>query len=626
MNRICIHQLRSRRVKRYWLLLLIGLPFIAKGNGTHHHSLSVSELNLLSDSTEAAYWSDYGWALWELGDPKADWAFKKAIHIDPGCQESIRGLGSMASVSEGYDIALGYLDNEGLYDTLSLVMKTAVLQHTGYLLESEELLDEIGNPVSSSYSGLFTLLRLRQSRLTCSPDSVVQDFFVSLDEYEPSGLRNLVKLELILLGNTEELLSSRDLLEAMSFDRLYFGGVYQDVNLSSICSDWSPELVLQSRLARLAGDPESAFECGSSTFSEEDKVWIVELLLQLDRLDSAMELVDEVLQADSSAVDAWRLKGLLLLRSYQYYEAFETMQIAMRKTEEAYECCIVAGLAAELAGETKLAIEYYAPVLAASSDSIVLINRERELVWDEDLNYNFDYVERYNFQTTDRSWLDGSFSVRYSGSTGEVEQNQLGVSASAMHVYGLFGSYISTNIDYSLQKWPGSSGMQEIGSVSVRARHRNSGHYYGSIEAVWEQRRYDVNRWKLEMSSCAGRWFQPFTPFVFEIDAGIGRVINKWNIEGNYTANWIALTGLAATLKGQMLTNYLPRISVSVDYQQQLDNLSRYDIYGKVNIDYYPARFLSIGVGYSTEYLSAIPPDYSDIHNSSVFMQFGLSF
>lgn len=630
MNICFINQVRSIRVVRCCLLLLISIPFVAEANGIHIQSLSISELNLLSDSTDTSNWSDYGWALWELGDPKADWAFSRALYLDSGCQESIRGLASMESVNGEYSTALDYLDENEPSDTLCVVLKTAILQHTSNLLESEDLLSKIVSSDSGSYSGLFSLLRLRQARLTCPPDRVLQDIDFSFETFEPSGLRQLYKLELILQGNTEELMSSSDILEALSFDRLYFGGVYQNISLSSICSTWSSEITLPARIILLTGDPDSAFELlpeyDSPAFSLGDRVWTAELLLQLDRLDSAIELVDEVLRADSSSVDAWRLKGLILLRSYQYYEAFETMQIALRKTDRAYECCVVAGLAAELAFETKLAVEHYAPVLALSSDSIVLINRERELVLDEDLNYNFAYAERETFQTTDRSWLNGSFLMTYSGSTGEVEQNQFGLAASAFHKYGMFGSNISASINYSLQKWPGSSGRQEITSASVCALHSYSSRFYSSVEVAWEQRRYDVNRWKLEISSSAGRWFQPVTPFVLDIDAGIGRTVNKWDTEGNYTANWIALASISATLKGQMIANYLPQIQASIDFQQQLDNLSRYDIWGNLNISYYPASYLSIGAGYCTEYLSAIPPDYRDIHNSSVFMQFGISF
>jgi len=626
-----IDKLRSGRVRGYLLFLLTCLVYTAEADGTNYYSLSVSEVNLLADSTDASNWSDYGWALWELGDPKADWAFGRALYLDSGCQESRRGLASIESVKGEYSTALDYLAESVPSDTLSIVMKTAILQNTGNLLESDEILSEMADSGAGSYSGLFSFLRLRQSRLTVTPpDGVQEDPEYLSDSCCPSGLRQLVKLELILQGNTEDVMSSGDVLEAMSFDRLFFGGVYQDIPLSDICSSSSSEIILPARIVFLTGDPAGAFELltdyDSSSFSLQDKVWTAEILIQLDKLDSAMELVDEVIQADSSFTDAWRLKGLLLLRSYQYYEAFETMQSALAKTDRAYECSVFAGIAAELAGEVKLAVECYAPVLAASSDSIVLINRERELVLNKDLNYNFAYEERETFQTTDRSWLNGSLLMTYSGSTGEVEQNQFSFAANAFHEYGMFGSNISASIKYSLEKWPGSSGRQEIGSASVCVLHSFSSRFYGSVEAALEQRRYDVNRWKLEISSSAGRWFQPVTPLVLDIDAGIGRTVNKWDIEGNYTTDWIALASLSTTLKGQMIANYLPSIHASIDFQQQLDNLSRYDIWGNLNISYYPASFLSVGAGWSTEYLSAIPPDYRDIHNSSTFLQVGYSF
>lgn len=635
MNLICYNTLRDYcrtgfgSVLLYGLLLLTVLPFKVLGEGIRYHALNVAEVNLLPDSTDASSWTDYGWALWRQGDPKADWTFKRALHIDPGCHEARRGLAAMASAREDYDIAFSHLGICEPSDTLCLVIRLSLLQQTGNLLESEETLNRIEYSESSLYSGLFNLLEARQSRLTGDSDRALQCLNNALDAAESNGLRQVIRLEHILLGDTGQMMSSEEIIEALRFDLIYLGGVYKSTCLSHIDSADIPDPVLPARILQATGDLEAAYELLpehiSPTVPLEDRLWVAELLLRLDRMDSAMELVDAVLRADSSVTDAWRLKGLLLIWSYQYYEAFDIMQIALVKTGGAYECRVVAGLAAELAGESKLSVECYAPILAASSDSVVLINRERELVLDEDLNYNFNYEERNCFSSTERSWLGGGLRITYSGTTGEVEQSQLGINANAFHTYGLYGSAISANVSYSLQKWPGSSGMQEICSSSIYLLHRNTSRYYWTLGLSWEQRRYDVNRWKLEASAGAGRWFQLITPLTIELDAGIGRTINKWDAEGDYEANWIALTSLTAKLKGQMFANYLPALSASVDFEQQLDNLSRYDVYGSIQVDYYTSSFLSFGVGYSIEYLSAIPPEYEDILNGTTFVQMGLS-
>jgi len=609
--------------------LLISLSFTAEAE-TIQRALNIAEVKLLSDSSEANNWVEYGWALWGLSEMKAHWAFSRALHEHPEYYEANRGLAAIASAGGEFESALEFLDLCEATDTLSLIMRISLLQHTGNLVNADQLLSTITYTDSNQFFGFFHLLNARQARL--SGDSLVAAHLLALDtsDIEDSSLLQIIRLELILLQEDELTLNSSDILEALRVDISCLGCVYVDTTLSFLEMLNTPDPFLPARIIHATGDYEAAYKAIPrdipAGMKQYDMIWLAELLMRLDRYSEAMDYIDLAIMEDSTIAAAWRLKGVLLLRGYQNYEAYEVMQTALLLTDNSPECRALAGLAAELEGESILSVETYAPLLAISSDSVVLINRLRQLIYDDDLNYNFDYEERDCFSNTRTSWLNGEIGFDYSRSTGEIEQSRLGISADAQHHYGLYGSVISASASYSLRKWPGEGGKQEICNASISALHRSTSKYYGTIGLAWEQRRYDVNRWKLGISAGIGRRFCPITALSINVNPGIGGVINRWDIETDYEVDWVANATLYSQLNGQMFSNYLPILSASICFTQQLRNLSRYDIRCDLQLQYYTSRFVSFSLAHSIEYLSSIPPDYEDICNTDTSIQLRFHF
>ena len=200
------------------------------------------------------------------------------------------------------------------------------------------------------------------------------------------------------------------------------------------------------------------------------------------------------------------------------------------------------------------------------------------------------------------------------------------MTADVQHDYGLHGSDISASTSYSFQNWPGETGKQEVSSASIAVIHHTTGEYYGTIDLSWEQRRYNTNRWNLEMSTGVGRLFRPITPVSIDVKAGVGGVINRWDKETDYESDWVALGSLYSELDGQMFSNYLPVLSAYISYTQQFNNLSRYDICSGLMLEYYASRLVSFSVGYDIMYLSALPPEYKDILNAGTYIQLGFRF
>jgi len=592
--------------------------------------LNVAEVKLLADSSDANNWAEYGWALWRLGEVKADWAFSRALHENSECHEANRGLAAVASAQGEFDSALENLRFCETSDTLAVIMKISILQRTGNLPEADTLLGSIACTDSSSFSGTFRLLGARQARLSGDPLLAAQLLSSALSDTDTSGFQQITRLERTLFHGAEHAMNSDEIIEALRFDITYLGSVYTDTALSYLDSMSPRDPLLPARIVQATGDYETAYkllpEQMPVTRCAEDRLWVTELLIRLDRYVEAMDHVDLALLQDSTDAGAWRLKGILLLRSHLYFEAFEAMKTALSATGNAFECQALAGLAAEMAGESKLSVESYAPLLASSSDSVVLINRLRQLVWGENLNYNFDYEDRDSFSNTSRSWLNGRISFSYSASSGEVEQSRLGMNADVQHLYGLYGSDISASASYSFQKWPGESGKQENSLASISAIHRTTSKYYGTVDISWERRRYDISRWNLEMSTGIGRLFRPITPLTINVEAGVGGVINRWDVETGYEADWVALATLYSAIDGQMFSNYLPVLSAYIYFTQQLNDISRYDINSGLQLEYYASRLVSFSVGHDITYLSAIPPEYNDIFNANTYFQLGFRF
>lgn len=488
----------------------------------------------------------------------------------------------------------------------------------------------MGSYLQPAYSHCFNLLTTRQARLSGDSLLAAQLIESSLLSSIDEEFHQIYRLEQCVLRGDKPNLTRSEMIEAFLIDKVLLGSVYLEYMLANIDSTETSNRFLRAELARLAGDYEGALREISDDRQSEialaDKIWMADLLMHSDNYSDAMSIVDSAIFEDSSLVSAWQLKAVLLMKSHLYYEAFESMTTALPLTSNAPECMALAGLSAEFAGESKLAVENYAPLLAISKDSVVLINRLRVLVNGDILNYNYDCVETDLFCNTDRSWLSGRANFNFSGTTGEFEQNTLGASIDVYHYYGLYGSMIKASASYSHQDWPRYGSAQKITQASLTALHSTTGSFYGTAQSFFYQKRHDRNRWRAGITSGIGRYFHPVQPLLFDLEAKFGREMNKWDIESGYEANWTATAALRFKIEGKFLSNYLPRLAIDCTATQDLNNLSRYDIHSTVQLEYSASRFVSFSVGYSTEYLSSVPPDYINIVNANTFARIGLNF
>ncbi len=132
------------------------------------------------------------------------------------------------------------------------------------------------------------------------------------------------------------------------------------------------------------------------------------------------------------------------MRGGKYSEAFLEMQEAWDRTGSPL-CIALQGLAAEFSGHTKHAVETYATLLCSNADSIILINRIRNLVLNIDPQTSLNSGDNEYFTEHRYSGLSGNASLSYYNYTGEYETRNFSVIAKISYRYGLYGSNITAN-------------------------------------------------------------------------------------------------------------------------------------------------------------------------------------
>lgn len=594
------------------------------------YSLREAEIQLLEDSSDAEKWADYGWSLLKEVDSAADWAFRRAFHEDALCSSACRGLAAVEAANGNHLGAIAYLESCSEEDTLSSVMIISILQYTGETAEADSILSLLEMEDHQSWAGYVNLLKARQARLHGDSSSADHQLQLILSDSTLTDFHPICKIERSILTDCWTEIRMESMPDVIEFDLLFLGCVYLDLIQKSVGMGCPSDQLLHAKIERIRGNYDSVISIVSSLVQEDlpltEKVWIAYCLAEDDRYAEAMEITDALLEEDSSLTSAWCLKAVLLLRNRMNYEAYNIMDQALPLTDFAPECMALRGLAAEFSGEGRLTAESFAPLLNLSSDSVVLINRMRSFVYDEDLNYNFDYENYDDFSASERNWISGSFNLNYSNSTGEIEQSNFGLSTDIRHYYGLYGSHINASAGYSRQKWPGSTETRETVSALISFIHHNRYLYYSSVQASWNLNKYDISRWKIGLSASLGRTFELLTSLDFSLELGAGRQLNRWDSDGEYEASWIGRGFLSSYFSGRMYQNYLPDLSLSFSITQDLTNLSRYDIYGSADLSFSLSRLLSLSTGYFIEYLSAMPPEYEDISNGSTYVRLSIKF
>ncbi len=86
---------------------------------------------------------------------------------------------------------------------------------------------------------------------------------------------------------------------------------------------------------------------------------------------------------------------------------------------------------------------------------------------------------------------------------------------------------------------------------------------------------------------------------------------SAWTVSGK--------TGL--DFRGYHVNNYLPTVSLSFEAVQDVNSLSRYDLYSSIDVTFKIFSDFNLSVGYSSEHLSSIPPEYEDISNGSNYVK-----
>jgi len=289
-------------------------------------------------------------------------------------------------------------------------------------------------------------------------------------------------------------------------------------------------------------------------------------------------------------------------------------------------CRALQGIAAEIAGEFKLALEAYSPLLEMSADSIVLIHRTRmylEHICTGELNSaqpSNQYWENTN------TGLKGSVSVSYFNSKGEYEQDNFSCSGQLGYRYGLYNSRVQISTSYSSNSWPGSDERFIYSDISVSGRNYSNRKFFQELEFNWNQRRNSVNRWELEALAGCGYKISLTSELRVCPFLGAGRTTNKWEDDIDRQSSYVLVPAVRLSYFTNTSSSFNPYVTVEGEFTQNLQDSNSYGIDASATVMSNITRTLSVSYSYALEYLSSVPPENESLQNTSTRVSLVFTF
>lgn len=584
-------------------------------------TLNHAELELLSDSSSSSNWAMYGLVQLEMGWPqKTKYALERADQCETPSPIMFRLHATYSWLQGDVQRALEYLAKDST-DFYSQVILTVYLQENYDLIEADSIISYM-YPQCQFQQELVSFLTARQLRFNGNPNHA-RELLDEIVQADTTGiLRTLSYIELLLNHEAEE--TDIPLISCIKADLNLLGGVYLDPLLSYLNKFRMDSKALLARsiiLSILDQHNEAAQLIPSNKdtlISPELSLWRIELLLHLDKLNEAMDEVTTILLQDSSNSRAFELKGIILMRGERYTEAFHLMQEAWVRTGS-YGCIALQGLAAELTGNSRLAVECYSILLGCHADSIVLINRCRDIVLNND-SQSYIYFEDASFADNSSSDLYGNARLRYYDNVGEYNNRSFSLSTNLYYRYGLYGSNIAASGRYTLKRWPDSDRDYTLLTTSLAASNYSTSRFFQRYILDWEKRRFSIDRNRFDVIAGLGYRFTPihsleFTPFL-----GFGRSQERLNPDVGETDHWIVVSEMRVEFRGSTILSVVPCIELSGQATINLDKLTGYELTMSALIDLFSHGFYSFSLGYETEQSYLPESDYYCMNRCTYIM------
>ena len=604
-------------VSRHFLILLskVVFPVLLVSWNSYANilpSLCEAELTLHSDSSDAAAWGRYGLALLADGEDHAEWVLQNGLSFG-NSSESLRGLASLAVQSGNYEEAIELLEQCSGNNSTD-IMLCSVLQESGCITEADSLLKQL--MASGEVADETTFLRIRQYRCSSLPQ-MADSLAAILLNGNVLELSPLIKLDLLLSGDSTVKLDSSEILTAVRTDIILTGSVYRNRILSSLAStDMQTQQPLQTaRILALLGEEEEAERVISSKSVEEmsldELVFYSELLLELYKLNQAESVVRTGLDTYPDSPALFKVLGMTLLRGGRYQDTYQAMSEAVELTGST-ECMAVMGLAAEYAGEFILAVNAYSPLLEMSADSIVLINRTRNWFREDQL----ETLTESNVWENGNSPFSGNISLSYYKSTGEYPQENASLGGSIWFRYGLYNSSVSASTRFSNNNWPGLETSLKNLYVSASWRNYSSRNLFQSINVSWDHSRDETTRWKLSSIASCGYSFDMAETVWITPSVGVGKIINRWDDEIYQRDSYVYNPGVTITYSGRV-GEFRPGVTLSGDISCDFADSDQYEVGSQISLNAALNSLLSLSYSYRIDYQSIVPPENESELNTS---------
>ncbi len=568
-------------------------------------SLAGSELALLSDSSDASAWGTYGLALLYSGDPNAENALRTCSYLGDS-SEGKRGRASLAVQSCNVQEAIETLVSER-DDVLAQIMLCSILQYSGDSEESSLMIEKLRQ--DSLPAGALELLKIRQFRLAENNRSADSLAAIIMQEHsEPFS--DIIAVDLFTNSPPGTSVDTTRVLQGLRADAVLTGSVYF-AEMSKVALSRSTPLLFAIQILTAQNKREMVKEMIAAIpiIQQNLRIQIIyaDLLLSLGELTMAEEVIEDALIQVPDSPELLALMGRINLKGGRYWEAYSQMDEAVTLTGN-HECIAVMGLAAELAGEFPLALEAYSPLLNVSADSIVLINRIRNSLFDQTLNYPCNPTENNPWRNPG-SGLRADLSLSYYRTAGIYSQESVAGTSSFSYRYGLYNSRLSLSAGYSENSWQGSSCKLRQFHSSISARNYSSARLFETVDLRMEQLNEEAKRWKFEALTGCGYRFSvgSFISFIPTLEAG--RKINKWDDDLFQRNSWVYAPGLRISLSNFLRSSINPSLSLSCSASCDILDSSQYEVDAGATVSSAISRYLSISYSYKVEYQSSVPPE-----------------
>ncbi|GEM_PF-6809513 len=580
--------------------------------------LADAEIAVYSDSGSAEAWSSLGLALLRAGWPeRSEQALNFAYELNPSSPRSGRARAALSYTRGDTDKAIEFLESNP-DDPLSKLMLISILQNEGNIEASEELIS--GSDFSEAFPAtVYQLLESRKSRLSGQtlPASG------GLNEISSSSIlvNSLIAAEHLVLNSDVSALSDSQINSIIDADLMITGGVYLRPILKILETSGDSNSSICADILCILGRHDEAVTrlLTTNPVSPDNRLRAAFLLIQMNKLNEADDELTEILRIDSLNYYGHVLKGYVLIQGANYQEAYTELRKANTLRSSAMGIALQ-GLAAEMAGHPDRAVEIYSPLLAQSSDSVVVINRYRYalahpyLVPQIPVNATRDDF----FRPENHSGFSGNFSISYYGNSGKYENKNLSMYTNLRYRWGLYNSHLSFSGRYSLTRWPDSSGDMKVLSASVSAYNFYSARFFQKLSVSAEESRYTTIERNLETILSGGCELKPVTVISINSYLGFGKFYEIDNNDETNINTWIIKPEITVRFDGTHISRYLPTLDIKATYTYYLDKSgSMSDV--SVGFNYFASNHFSVGFGYDIDIEKQVEPDSTQINRASYF-------